>query len=71
MDLSFCQSGNGFPLDKLVIKLTDAFERKASGELLKMILQLVLEILYRIFHSKQDTGKCGEERHLGLNGSFN
>ncbi len=46
MDLSFCQSENGFSLDELIIKLADAYERKAFSELLKMILQLVQEILH-------------------------
>ena len=49
MDLSFCQSETGFSLDELVVKLGDVYERKAFGELLKMILQMVQEILmYRI-----------------------
>lgn len=41
MDLSFCQSETGFSLDELVVKLGDVYERKAFGELLKMILQMV------------------------------
>ena len=42
MDLSFCQSEKFF-LDELVIKLADVYERKAFAELLKMILQMVLD----------------------------
>lgn len=54
MVLSFCQSEQGFSLDELVVKLGDMFERKAFSELLKMILQLVQEILmYRIFRKKR------------------
>ena len=30
MDLSFCQSEEGFSLDELVSKLADVYERKAS-----------------------------------------
>ena len=37
MDLSFCQSEEGFSLDELVSKLADVYERKAFSELLKMI----------------------------------
>lgn len=44
MDLSFCQSEEGFSLDELVSKLADVYERKAFSELLKMILQMVQEI---------------------------
>ena len=72
MDLSICQSEKGFSLDELVIKLADIFERKAFSELLKMILQLVQEILmYRIFHGKTDAMKCCVNGRLRLNGSFN
>ena len=39
MDLSFCQSEQGFSLDELVLKLADVYERKAFAELLKLILQ--------------------------------
>ena len=71
MDLSFCQSENGFSLDELVVKLADVYERKAFPELLKMILQMVQEILmYRIFHGKADALKCCDSGHLRLNGSF-
>jgi len=70
MDLSFCQSEEGFSLDELVTKLADVFERKAFSELLKLILQLVQEILmYRIFHDKCAM-KCGEDGRLLLNGGF-
>ena len=41
MDLSFCQSEEGFSLDELVSKLADVYERKAFSELLKMILRMV------------------------------
>lgn len=72
MDLSFCQAENGFSLDELVEKLADVFERKAFAELLKMILQLVQEVLmYRIFKRKHNAMKCCAEGHLSLNGHFN
>jgi hypothetical protein len=68
MDLSFCQSEEGFSLDELVVKLADVYERKAFGELLKMILQMMQEILiYRIFHGKIDAMKCCSAGHLLLN----
>ena len=55
MDLSFCQSEEGFSLDELVSKLADVYERKAFSELLKMILQMVQEIqMYRILHGQAD-----------------
>ncbi|WP_176011740.1 hypothetical protein [Victivallis sp. Marseille-Q1083] len=57
MDLSFCQSENGFSLDELVTKLAEVYDRKAFAELLKMILQMVQELLmYRIFHGETDAG---------------
>ena len=59
MDLSFCQSETGFSLDELVTKLVDVYECKAFAELLKMILEMVQEILmYRIFQGKSDAMKC-------------
>ena len=71
MDLSFCQSETGFSLDELIVKLADVYERKAFPELLKMILQMIQEILlYRIFHGKTNAMKCCSSGHLRLNGSF-
>ena len=71
MDLSFCQSEEGFSLDELVSKLADVYERKAFSELLKMILQMVQEIqMYRILHGKADAMKCCSYGHLRLNGRF-
>ena len=71
MELSFCQAETGFSLDELVEKLADVFERKAFAELLKMILQLVQEVLmYRIFNDKVNAMKCCSEGHLQLNGGF-
>jgi hypothetical protein len=65
MDLSFCQSENGFSLDELVLKLADVYERKAFSELLKMILQMVQEILmYRILNTKTNAMKCCDHGHL-------
>ena len=41
MEMSICQAENGFSLDELVKKFTDAFENKAFSDILKMNLQLV------------------------------
>ena len=38
MEMSICQAENGFSLDELVKKFTDAFENKAFAEILKMKL---------------------------------
>jgi len=66
MDLSVCQSEDGFSLDELAVKLADVFERKAFSELLKVILQLGQAILmYRIFQGKKAM-KCCEHGHLRL-----
>ena len=71
MDLSFCQSETGFSLDELVTKLADVYERKAFAELLKMILQMVQEILiHRLLHGRLDALKCCDRGHFRLNGSF-
>ena len=71
VDVSLCQSGTGFPLDELVTKLADVYERKAFAELLKMILQMVQEILIqRLLHGRLDTLKCCDRGHFRLNGSF-
>ena len=71
MDLSFCQSETGFSLDELVTKLADVYERKAFAELLKMILQMVQEILIqRLLHGRLDTLKCCDRGHFRLNGTF-
>lgn len=71
MDLSFCQSETGFSLDERVTKLVDVYERKAFAELLKMILQMVQEILIqRLLHGRLDTLKCCDRGHFRLNGSF-
>ena len=45
MEMSICQAENGFSLDESVKKLADAFENKASAEILKMNLQLTQEVL--------------------------
>ena len=71
-DLSFCLSENGFSLDELVIKLLEAFERKALPELLKLILMLVQEVLiYRILSKKCTSFSCCDTGNLRLNGSYN
>lgn len=70
-ELSFCLAENGFSLDELVVKLADLFERKAMSEFLKLILQLVQEVLMsRIFAGKMAM-TCCDNGKLQLNGSFN
>ena len=64
MDLSFCQSDTGFSLDELVTKLEDVYERKAFAELLKMILQMIQEILiHRLLRGRLDSLKCCDRGH--------
>ena len=59
MKMSICQAENGFSLDELVKKFTDAFESKAFAEILKMNLQLTQEVLiYRIFNGKSNQQCC-------------
>ena len=70
MEMSICQAENGFSLDELVKKFTDAFENKVFAEILKMNLQLTQEVLiYRIFNGKSNQ-QCCPDGHLTLNGSF-
>ena len=70
MEMSICQAENGFSLDELVKKFTDAFKNKAFAEILKMNLQLTQEVLmYRIFNDKSNMQCCSDE-HLMLNDSF-
>ncbi|NMA23581.1 MAG: hypothetical protein GX938_08785, partial [Spirochaetales bacterium] len=58
-------------MDELVTKLAEVYDRKAFAELLKMILQMVQELLmYRIFHGETDALKCCDSGHLRQNGSF-
>ena len=59
MEMSICQAENGFSLDELVKKLSDAFENKAFAEILKMNLQLTQEVLlYRIFNNSSSQKCC-------------
>ena len=69
-ELSFCLAENGFSLDELVIKLADLFEHKAMSEFLKLILQLVQEVLMsRIFSGKTSMTCCNDGK-LQLNGGY-
>lgn len=71
MDLLVCQSENGFSLDELVKKLSEAYENKAFSELLRTILMLTQEVLiFRILKEKKNAMECCPEGHLTLNGSF-
>ncbi len=59
MEMSICQAENGFSLDELVKKFTDAFENKVFAEILKINLQLTQEVLiYRIFNGKSNQQCC-------------
>ena len=70
MEMSICQSENGFSLDELVKKLADSYEKKAFADILKMNLQLTQEVLmYRIFNDKSNM-QCCSDGHLTLNGSL-
>ena len=70
IEMSICQAENGFSLDELVKKLSDAFENKAFSEILKMNLQLTQEVLmHRIFNNSCCLHCCADG-HLMLNGSF-
>ena len=69
-ELSFCLSKTGFSLDELVKTLADLFERKAMVELIRLILQLVQEVLMsRIFEGKSSM-TCCHGGTLQLNGSY-
>ena len=70
MDLSFCLSENGFSLDELIEKLADVFERKAFPELLRLILQLIQEVLMSRIFANKEAMHCCENSHLRLNGGF-
>jgi len=70
MELWFCQSEDGFSLDELVIKLSEIFEKKAFSELLKLILQLVQEVLISRIMQRKGFMNCCSEGHLRLNGGF-
>ena len=70
MKMSICQAENGFSLDELVKKFTDAFESKAFAEILKMNLQLTQEVLMHRIFNNSSSQKCCPAGHLTLNGSF-
>jgi hypothetical protein len=71
MDLVFCNSEDKFSFDELVMKVADAFERKAIAELLELIVGLIQEVLLsRIFAGKTLCHECGDGK-LVLNGGYN
>jgi hypothetical protein len=49
-DLSFCLAEEGFSLDELVLKLSELYELKALSEIVRLILQLVQEVLLITFY---------------------
>lgn len=72
LDLSFCLADNGFSLDELVVKLGELFENRGYSEVLKLILQLVQEILiWRISNGKEQPVKCCDDSDFKLNGGYN
>ena len=71
LDLSFCLADNGFSLDELVFRLGTLFEEKAFNELLKLILNLVQEVLVqRLFSGKDIPFECCGKYDFKLNGSY-
>jgi len=49
-----CQAENGFSFDELVIKLSEAYEKKALTEILEMNLKLtqpseIIKVFYKIW----------------------
>ena len=71
MNLLVCNSEDNFPIDKLVMKVADAFEHKAIAELLKLILGLIQEVLLnKIFSGRTPCCECGDGK-LVLNGGRN
>ena len=72
LNFGICQAENGFSLDEFVTNLSDAFEHKEFGVILKTHLQMVQEIsMYRIFRDKENQMRCCPDGHLTLNGHFN
>ena len=45
METVICQAENGFSFGELVIKLSEAYEKNALTEILKMNLKLTREVL--------------------------
>ena len=71
-DLSFCLAEEGFSLDELVLKLSELYERKALNEIVRLILQLVQEVLlHRYFSGQRLPFKCCDHQDFSLNGSYN
>ncbi len=71
MNLMFCQADDGVSLDEIVRTVRDAYEKKAFSELLKMILQMVQEILIRrAAEGKLESMKCCPDGHFQMSGGF-
>ena len=70
METVICQAENGFSFGELVIKLSEAYEKNALTEILKMNLKLTREVLIYWILDKRNMQRCCSDRHLTLNGSF-
>ena len=66
MEMSICQSENGFSLEELVKKVADSYEKKVFANILKMNLQLSQVVLI----NGKSNMQCCSDGHLTLNGSF-
>lgn len=71
LDVSFCISDDGFSLDELVQSLKNIYEEKAFGELIRMILMLVQEVLVaRALSGDSPPCHCCEQPHFRLYGGY-
>ena len=70
METVICQAENGFSFDELVIKLSEAYEKNALTEILKMNLKLTQEVLIYRNLDKRNSQRCCSDGYLTLNGSF-
>ncbi|MHB9139521.1 MAG: hypothetical protein ACYC4Q_08965 [Victivallaceae bacterium] len=66
-DLSFCLAEEGFSLDELALKLSELYERKALSEIVRLILQLVQEVLlHRYFSGQRLPFKCCDHQDFSF-----
>ena len=71
MDLVVCNSEDRFSLDEIVQAVSSAYEEKAFGEILKLLLGMIQEIIIgRILSKSPDAPSCCGHGHLSLNGHY-
>ena len=71
MDLVGCNSEDRFSLDEIVQAVSSAYEEKAFGEILKLLLSMIQEIIIgRILSKSPDAPSCCGHGHLSLNGHY-